>query len=128
MAPTDPPPSAPARAAGLSGPGTAALIATTLLAGVGVLWTLFTALLVSEPPECFLPLTDMGRAQCEQARERGDHSMVPSYALAATAVAAAAATVAAWVLARRRPWVPWAALAAVPAGTLLGLIVFTPAP
>ena len=102
------------------------LIAASLLAIVGALWLLFVAVLVSEPPECAMPLTEMGRAQCDQARESGDHSMLPSYALAATAALLAAATGAAWVLARRRPWAPWAALVGVPAVTLLGLVLFTP--
>lgn len=102
------------------------LVVTSLLAVVAILWLLFVALLVSEPPECSLPLTEMGRAQCDLARERGDHSMLPSYALAATAALLAAATGAAWVLARRRAWVPWIALVSVPAVSLLGLFAFTP--
>ncbi|MDA2809104.1 hypothetical protein O4J56_00480 [Nocardiopsis sp. RSe5-2] len=102
------------------------LIAATLLAIVAALWLLFVAVLVSEPSECAMTLTELARAQCDQALERGDHSMLPTYALAATAALLAAATGAAWVLARRRAWVPWAALVGVPAVTLLSLILFTP--
>lgn len=93
----------------------------TVLALPGMAWNRFAALLLTEPPECFMTLTDAGQALCERARAEG-WSLVPSFVLAGLAVLPVPVVIAAWLL-RRRALARWGSLALVIALPVLGTVL-----
>ncbi|RNL84311.1 hypothetical protein [Halostreptopolyspora alba] len=100
------------------------LVALTLLSVSAVLVFLhhgFFALMLTEPPECFMTLTPMGEARCDQARAQG-WSMVPPTLLGGLALLPLVAVFAAWVWPRAAA-MRWIAAAALVASPLLGLLV-----
>ncbi|MBB4932569.1 hypothetical protein F4561_003389 [Lipingzhangella halophila] len=123
MSGTPPEYSAPRRAP-LSTGAVVALVLLSVFAVLVFLYHGFTALLLTEPPECFMQLTPAAEAQCEQARAEG-WSMVPSMLLGGLALLPLVAVSAAWVLRRRGVAVRWIALAVLVASLALGFLVPT---
>jgi hypothetical protein len=101
-----------------------ALVALVALSSCAVLLSLylgFSALLLTEPPECFMQLTETARAQCDRALAEG-WSMVPAALHGALALVPLIAALMAWVR-RRVVAMRWIALvvivACIPVGFLL---------
>lgn len=110
MTDTPPEPPAPARRR-LSGGAFAALAALTALALLEFCSLGFFALLMTEPPECFLQLTPAAEAQCEHARTRG-WNLLPAAMMGGLALLPLAAAAAALVV-RHRVAPRWVALAVI---------------
>jgi hypothetical protein len=99
----------------------AALIALSSCAVLISLYLGFTALVLTEPPHCFMQMTETAQAQCEQALAEG-WSMVPAILHGALALVPLIAVLVAW-LRRRVVAVRWIALAVVVASVPLGFLL-----
>lgn len=99
----------------------AALVALSSCAVLVSLYLGFSALVLTEPPECFMQVTETAQAQCDQALAEG-WSMVPAVLHGALALVPLIAVMLAWVR-RRMVAMRWIALvvivACIPVGFLL---------